>query len=80
LRRIAPAHGAGDVEPVVPIEEHGRLRYGTHAGRVLSIDAAGRVTTVVDFGPGGVHSVVPLGGGRFAAANVDGRLAVFEIR
>ncbi len=80
LRRIAPAHGAGELEPGAPLEWKGRILLGARTGRILSIDEGGRVETLLDLGPGCVHTLVPMGGGRFAAANVDGAVAVFRLR
>ncbi len=80
LRRIAPAHGAGDLGGDSPMEYKGRILYGARTGRVLSIDAAGRVETILDLGPGAVHTLVDLGGGRFAASNIDGAVVVFRVR
>jgi outer membrane protein assembly factor BamB len=80
LRRIAPAHGAGDLEPGAAVEWKGRILCGARTGRILSIGPDDRVETLLDLGPGGVHTLVPLGGGRFAAANIDGTVAVFRIR
>jgi hypothetical protein len=34
---------------------------------------------VLDLGPAGVHSLLPLGGGRFAALNLDGTLVIFRV-
>jgi calcineurin-like phosphoesterase family protein len=79
LRKIAPAHGAGDLFPAEPIEWKGRILYGVRTGSILSIDAAGRVETLLNLGPGDIHTLLDLGGGRFAAASVDGSLVVFRI-
>ncbi|MDD8027759.1 MAG: PQQ-binding-like beta-propeller repeat protein [Acidobacteriota bacterium] len=80
LRKIAPAHGADDLEPGAPIEWKGRILYGARTGRILSIDESGRVETLLDLGPGGIHTLIAMGGGRFAASNVDGTVTVFRVR
>jgi outer membrane protein assembly factor BamB/predicted phosphodiesterase len=78
LRKIAPAHGEGDLFPVEPLEEGGRILYGGQDGRVYEIDAGGAVRAILDLGPGAVHTILSLGGGRFLAADVDGLVAAFE--
>jgi outer membrane protein assembly factor BamB len=79
LRRTAPAHGNGDTMPVSPVEEKDKIYYGALDGRVYEIDRAGGIKTILDLGPAGVQTLLPLGEGRFAAVNLDGTLVVFRI-
>lgn len=78
LKKIAPAHGGGDVFPSEPLDDGGRILYGAQNGRIYEINAAGAVRPILDLGPGGIHTFVPLGGGRYLAANVDGLVVAFE--
>jgi outer membrane protein assembly factor BamB/predicted phosphodiesterase len=78
LGKIAPAHGEGDLFPIEPLEAGGRILYGGQNGRVYEIDPGGTVRPILDLGPGAVHTIVSLGGGRFLAANVDGLVIAFE--
>ncbi len=78
LRKIGPAHGEGDLFPVEPLEEGGRILYGAQNGRIYEIAAGGVARAILDLGPGAVHTIVSLGGGRYLAANVDGLVIAFE--
>jgi outer membrane protein assembly factor BamB len=78
LRSLSPAHG-GDLLPGEPSDGRGRVLFGSQNGRVYSFRSAGPVEPVLDLGPGGVLAVVPLGGDRFAAADLDGRIVVFRL-
>ncbi|MBM3312210.1 MAG: hypothetical protein FJY80_11965, partial [Candidatus Aminicenantes bacterium] len=79
LVRSSPAHGHGDIMPVEPVEWGGRIYYGAQNGRVYEVDAGGRMKAVLDLGPAGLHALCPLGGGRFAALNLDGTLVIFRV-
>jgi outer membrane protein assembly factor BamB len=78
LRKIAQAHGEGDLFPIEPLEAGGRILYGGQNGRVYEIDPGGTVRLLLDLGPGAVHTIIALGSGRFLAANVDGLVVAFE--
>jgi outer membrane protein assembly factor BamB len=78
LFQSAPAHGAGDIMPVEAVEAEGKIYFGALNGRVYEIGAGGGMKAVLDLGPGGIHSLLPLGEGRFAALDLDGSLVVFR--
>lgn len=78
-QKISPAQGQGDLMPVEPVEWKGKILFGAQNGRVYGIDRGGRMEALLDLGPGGIHTLVPLGGGRFAAATVDGTIVVFRV-
>ncbi len=77
LKKITAVPG-GDLDPGEPIEDGGRIYFGTQNGRVYEIDAAGVLRPILDLGPGAVHTLLALGGGRLIAANVDGLVIAFE--
>ena len=77
--RSSPAQGNGDIMPVEPIAWEDKAYFGALNGRVYEVDGGGRMKAVLDLGPAGVHSLLPLGGGRFAALNLDGTLVIFRV-
>jgi outer membrane protein assembly factor BamB len=77
LRTAGPARGPADTMPIEPVEWGGRILYGAIDGRVYEVDGAGRSRAVLDLGKAGVHSLAPLGGGRFAAVSLDGTVVTF---
>jgi outer membrane protein assembly factor BamB/predicted phosphodiesterase len=79
LQKIGPAHDAGDIFPAEPIEDGGRILFGAQNGRVYEIDGRGAIRPILDLGPGAIHTLLALGGGRYIAANIDGLVAAFEI-
>jgi outer membrane protein assembly factor BamB len=79
VQKISPAQGGGDFMPVEPVEAKGKILFGAQNGRVYGIDRGGRVEILLDLGPGGIHTLIPLGGDRFAAATVDGTIVVFRV-
>jgi outer membrane protein assembly factor BamB len=79
LKKISPVPGGADLFPGEPIEDGGRIYFGTQHGLVCEIDAAGALRPILDLGPGAVHALLALGGGRYLAANVDGLVVAFEL-
>jgi predicted phosphodiesterase len=79
LVQSSPAHGNGDIMPIEPVEWEGHVYYGGLNGRVYDVDKAGRIKAILDLGPAGIHTLLPLGEGRFAALNLDGTLVVFSV-
>ena len=80
VQKISPAHGGGDFIPAEPIERKGSIIFGAQNGFVYRIDPGGRMSPLLFLGTAGVQTVLHLGDDLFAAANVDGRIAVFRIR
>jgi outer membrane protein assembly factor BamB len=78
LRKISPVPGGADIFPCEPLEDGGRIYFGTQHGLVCEIDAVGTLRSILDLGPGAIHTLIALGGGRLLAANVDGLVAAFE--
>ncbi len=78
LKKVGPVPGGTDLFPNEPIEDGGRIYFGTQHGLVCEIDAAGALRPILDLGPGAVHTLIALGGGSYLAANVDGLLVAFE--
>jgi outer membrane protein assembly factor BamB/predicted phosphodiesterase len=79
LKKISPAHGPGDLYPIEPVEVEGRVLYGAQNGRIYEIDAAGIIRAIADLGPAAVTTLLPLGAGRIAAANVDGVVVLIQL-
>lgn len=79
LALSSPAQGKGDIMPVEPVEWEGRVYFGVQNGRIYEVGPGGRMKAILDLGPAGVHSLLALGGGRFAAVNLDGTLVVFRV-
>jgi outer membrane protein assembly factor BamB len=78
LRKISPVPGGADIFSCEPLEDGGRIYFGTQHGLVCEIDAAGALRPILDLGPGAVHTIIALGDGRYLAANVDGLVVAFE--
>ncbi len=77
-KKISPIPGGADLFPGEPIEDGGRIYFGTQHGLVCEIDAAGALRPILDMGPGAVHTLIALGGGLYLAANVDGLVVAFQ--
>ena len=66
--------------PVTPIEWQGNILFGTKEGNIYLIDKKFKKEKLLFMGNCRVHTIQPMGDGKFAASNMDGKIIFFKLK